>query len=162
MFVVKWIVVVLLLVALVLVGAGQAGLLKGHAPTNLGVRDGRLLPPSRTPNSVSSQARLYPDHPMHGQAAIRPLPVKGSGPATLARIKEIVAGMDGSEVVESETGYLYVRFTTPVLKFVDDAEFWYDRAENAIQVRSASRLGSKDFGTNRSRIEAIRQRLTAQ
>ena len=162
MFIVKWFVVVLLVVAVVLVGAGQAGLLKGHAPANLGVRDGRLLPPSNTPNSVSSQAVLYPGHPMRGQAAIRPLPVKGSGPATLARIREIIAGMGGSEVVRSEPGYLYVRFTTPVLKFVDDAEFWYDRAGDTIQVRSASRLGSKDFGTNRSRIETIRQQLTAQ
>jgi uncharacterized protein (DUF1499 family) len=41
---------------------------------------------------------------------------------------------------------------------VDDAEFWLDPAAGVIQVRSASRLGSKDFGVNRKRIEAIRSR----
>jgi uncharacterized protein (DUF1499 family) len=65
----------------------------------------------------------------------------------------------GAEVVKSEPDYLYAQFTTPVMKFVDDVEFWFDPATQAIQVRSASRLGSKDFGTNRSRVEAIRRRL---
>ena len=67
----------------------------------------------------------------------------------------------GAEVVKSEPDYLYAQFTTPVMKFVDDVEFWYDPAEQAIEVRSASRLGSKYFGTNRDRIEAIRRRLAA-
>ena len=58
MLIVKSILVVLVLVALVAVGAGQAGLLRGRDPTELGVRDGRLRPPSSTPNSVSSQAAL--------------------------------------------------------------------------------------------------------
>ena len=42
---------------------GQLGFLRGRAPTDLGVRDGLLKQPALTPNSVSSQAHLYPDHP---------------------------------------------------------------------------------------------------
>ncbi len=34
--------------------AGQAGWLAGTMPSDLGVRDGRLKPPSLTRNSVSS------------------------------------------------------------------------------------------------------------
>ena len=45
------------------------------------------------------------------------------------------------------------------MKFVDDAEFWFDPANSVVQVRSASRIGRKDFGVNRARIEAIRQAL---
>jgi hypothetical protein len=54
--------------------------------------------------------------------------------------------------------YLGVEFITRWLRFVDDSEFWLDPANNAIQVRSSSRLGSRDFGVNRARIEAIRAR----
>lgn len=160
MFVVKWFVVVLLVVALAAIAVGQAGMLKGHEPTNLGVHDGRLQPPSTTPNSVSSQAVLYLDHTMRAYASVEPYRLKGTGPATIAKLKGIVEEM-GGEVVKSEPDYLYVQFTTPVMKFVDDAEFWFNPAARVIEVRSASRLGSKDFGVNRDRIEAIRRRLAA-
>jgi uncharacterized protein (DUF1499 family) len=35
-------------------------------------------------------------------------------------------------------------------------EFWLNPALGVIEVRSASRLGREDFGTNRQRIERIR------
>ena len=54
-----------------------------------------------------------------------------------------------------------MQFTTKMMKFVDDAEFWFDPRANVVQVRSASRLGRQDFGVNRARIEAIRARLEA-
>ena len=53
----------ILVLALVLV---QLGVLGGSRPADLGVSKGRLKPPSPTPNSVSSQAGLYPDHPLLG------------------------------------------------------------------------------------------------
>jgi len=165
MFFIKWLViwfVVAILVLIVLaVAAGQLGFLQGTAPNDLGVRDGKLKPPSSTENSVSSQAALYPDHPERIYADIAPLALKGDGPATLARIKGIVEGMDGAKVVKSEPGYLYAQFTTKLMKYVDDVEFWFDPAANAIQVRSASRVGRGDMGVNRKRIEAVRSALAA-
>lgn len=155
----SWLVIIIALLALLTVAAGQLGWLQGTPPGDLGVREGRLKPPSMTENSVSSQAALYPEHPLRGYAAIAPLPVKGDGPATLARIKAVVESMAGARVVKSDPDYLYVQFTTPLMKFVDDAEFWFDPANNVIQVRSASRVGRKDFGVNRKRIEAVRARL---
>lgn len=166
MFVIKWLVIwslVAILVLIVLaVAAGHLGFLQGTAPEDLGVRDGRLKPPSTTENSVSSQAALYPDHPQRGYADIAPLPLKGDGPATMARIKAIVEGMEGAKVVKSEPGYLYAQFTTKLMKYVDDVEFWFDPAANAIQVRSASRVGRGDMGVNRKRIEAVRAALEAR
>jgi uncharacterized protein (DUF1499 family) len=141
--------------------AGQLGALRGHAPGDLGVRDGRLKPPSKTPNSVSSQAALWPGHPQLEYARIAPLPARGDAAATMARLQAIVDGWPGASVVTATPDYLYVRFETRVLKFVDDAEFWFDPAAQAVQVRSASRIGRKDFGVNRDRIEAIRVRLAA-
>src|SRR5438093_230261 len=141
----------------------SAGLPARHGAQRPGcARPGKLKPPSSTENSVSSQAALYPDHPQRSYADIAPLALKGDGPATLARIKAIVEGMDGAKVVKSEPGYLYAQFTTQLMKYVDDVEFWFDPAANAIQVRSASRVGRGDMGVNRKRIEAVRAALQAR
>jgi uncharacterized protein (DUF1499 family) len=155
MIIVKWFVIVVVLLIVVAIAAGQLGFLQGTAPADLGVRDGKLKPPSLTENSVTSQAALYPDHPQRKYADIAPLPVKGEGPATIAQIRAIVEGM-GAKVVKSEPGYLYTQFTTRLMKYVDDVEFWFDPKANVIQVRSASRVGRGDLGVNRKRIEAVR------
>ena len=73
MLIIKWFVILVLLLIVVAVAAGQLGLLQGTAPTDLGVRDGKLKPPSMTENSVTSQAALYPDHPQRKYADIAPL-----------------------------------------------------------------------------------------
>ena len=159
MLIVKWFVIVIVLLVVVALAAGQLGFLQGTPPADLGVRNGKLKPPSMTENSVTSQAALYPDHPQRKYADIAPLALKGDGPATLAKIKAIVDGMEGAQVVKSEPGYLYAQFTTKLMKYVDDAEFWFDPAANVIQVRSASRVGRGDLGVNRKRIEAVRAAL---
>jgi uncharacterized protein (DUF1499 family) len=159
MAIVKWLLIIIVLAAAAGVLAGRLGLLKGKPPSDLGVHQGRLKPPSRTPNSVSSQADLYPDHPQRAYASIAPLQLKGNAATTLDHIEAIIRGMDGGEVVKKEPGYIYAQFTTPLMKYVDDAEFWFDPVEGVIQVRSASRLGSGDFGVNRKRIEFIRKKL---
>lgn len=160
MFILKWLLwaVVALVGALLL--AGRLGLLQGREPA-LGVRDGRLKPPSKTPNSVTSQASLHPDHPMRTRAEIAPLPASGGGPATIARIKAIAETMPGARVVKSEPDYLYLQYTSRLMRFVDDTEFWFDPAAQVVQVRSSSRVGHGDRGVNRERIEHIRARLAA-
>jgi uncharacterized protein (DUF1499 family) len=159
--VLKWILYVAIgLLALTLLAA-QVGMFKGQMPADLGVRDGRLKAPSNTSNSVSSQADLWAGHPMQADARISPLPLKGDGPATIARLRDIVTAMPGAQVVDARADYLYVQFTTRLMKYVDDAEFWFDPAAGVVQVRSASRVGRKDFGVNRARIESIRQALSA-
>lgn len=147
----------LAVVALLL--AARFGAFAGRMPDNLGVREGKLKPPSRTPNSVSSQADLWPDAPDY--ARIAPLPLQGDGKATLARIAALVEDLPGAYIVERREDYLYAQFTTALMRYVDDVEFWVDPAAGVVQVRSASRLGSKDFGVNRARIESIRARLAA-
>lgn len=162
MLILKWLLILLSVLVAAAIAAGQMGLLKGQVPTDLGVHGDRLKSPSLTENSVSSQAALYPDHPQRQYAEISPLALRGDGPATIARLKTVVAAMSGARVVKDEPGYLYAQYTTPVLKFVDDVEFWFDPGTQAIQVRSASRIGRRDMGVNRQRIEAVRQALAAQ
>lgn len=147
------------LVALVVI-AGQAGLLGGQRP-ELGVVDGRLQPPSSTRNSVSSQTHLHPGHPQAAYAAVEPLPLKAAGTAASLRVLVgVLQAIPGVTVVAQKDNYLRAQAQTRWLKFVDDLEFWIDPHTSPqtarIEVRSASRLGRKDFGVNRARLEAIR------
>jgi len=157
----KWLLIVLLVLPLLLLLVGQQGGLRGTAPSNLGLLEGKFKPPSKTSNSVSSQADLWPDHPLRDAARIAPLAAPAGGAQTLARLQTLVQAMPGAKVVKAEPGYFYATFTSRWLKFTDDVEFWWDEAAGVVQVRSASRLGEKDLGVNRARIEAIRVQLAA-
>ena len=87
--------------------------------------------------------------------------MRGDGLATIAQLATVIEAMDGARIVERRPDYLYAQFTTQLMRFVDDVEFWFDPAAGVIQVRSASRVGHGDLGVNRARIEAIRERLAA-
>ena len=112
-------------------------------PDNLGVRDGRLAPCKRSPNCVCSQA-----DPSDGEHYIAP--IRGS----LAAARDAVRGMPRTTIVEEKPNYLYAEFRSRLLGYVDDVEFFFDG--QALQVRSCSRLGRRDFGVNRKRVEALR------
>jgi uncharacterized protein (DUF1499 family) len=112
-------------------------------PDNLGVRDGRLAPCKRSPNCVSSQT-----HPSDLEHYV--VPLHGS----MAAARDAVRAMPRTTIVEEKENYLYAEFRTKLLGYVDDVEFFFDG--QVIQVRSCSRLGRRDFGVNRKRVEALR------
>ena len=116
-------------------------------PGNLGVRDGRLAPCRRTPNCVSSQA-----DPSDREHYIAPLG------ATIAQVRDVVESLPRTRVISSNASYLHAEFRSKLLGYVDDVEFFFDGKET--QVRSASRLGRRDFGVNRARVEQIRRLVT--
>ena len=120
----------------------------GKRPNNLGVKDGKLAPCPGTPNCVNSQS----DSP---QSKIKPLPA-----VAIAALKKVIEGMEGAKIIEQTDNYLYAEFKTKLMGFVDDVEFYLDKNENVVHVRSASRLGKSDLGVNRQRIELIREKLT--
>lgn len=150
-----------IVLASLLILAGQWGLLKGKTPQDLGVHDGKLKPPSKTENSVSSQASLYPEHPMQAYADIAPIGFSGDAGVAWTKLQKAVATLPRTSIITRTNGYLYVQCTTLLLRFTDDVEFVLDAANSVIHVRSASRLGRKDFGVNRKRIEAIRASFNA-
>ena len=150
---------VFLILPLLLLAAGQFGLLKGRPPAEPGLREGKLKPPSRTQNSVSSQAALWPDGEYAvAYATIEPIAFTQDSALAMNRLRDVLAGWPGARIVENNPDYIAVQFETRWLRFVDDAEFLLDSSARVIHVRSASRLGRKDFGANRARIEAIRRR----
>jgi uncharacterized protein (DUF1499 family) len=142
----------LLVAAVALLAAGQLGWLAGERPTNLGVREGRLAPVPPTPNAVSSQSQDEAHR-------VEPLRYAGDGAAAFARLRDLVAGWPGVTVVAEAPGYLHAEFRTKWLRFVDDLELLLDPAAGVVHVRSASRLGHSDLGTNRRRVEAIRRQF---
>jgi uncharacterized protein (DUF1499 family) len=118
-------------------------------PDNLGVRDGRLAPCKRSPNCVSSQADPA-DHE-HYVA-----PILGS----IAAARSAVDSLPRTRVIAAEENYLYAEFRTRLLRYVDDVELYFDG--RVLQVRSCSRLGRRDFGVNRKRVEDLRALIEAR
>jgi uncharacterized protein (DUF1499 family) len=159
MKVIWWIAIAIIGIALALVIAGQLGLLRGSVPQDLGVKDGKLKPPARTPNSVSSQADLYSDNPQATYARIDALHYNGDGRAAFAKLAKLLAAQDRTVIVRQTDDYLYAQCTTALLRFTDDVEFWLNPDKQQIEVRSASRVGRKDFNVNRERVEALRSQL---
>jgi uncharacterized protein (DUF1499 family) len=113
-------------------------------PANLGVKDGRLAPCKTTPNCVSSQSSPYDaEHyiaPIHGD---------------FSRAREAVQGMPRTTLISTAQSYLYAECRSRLLRYVDDLELYFDGT--VIHVRSASRLGRRDFGVNRRRVEELRR-----
>lgn len=150
----------LLLAVLLLVAGAAAGvalhtaltpgdtMFAGKRPQNLGYANGRLAPCKTTPNCVSSQA-----DPRDEQHYIAPIAVKGDA---MSAIRKAVESQPRTTIVQAEPGYLYAEFKSKLMGFVDDVEFLVDPAKGVVHVRSASRLGRRDFGVNRERIERLR------
>lgn len=112
-------------------------------PDSLGVREGRLAPCKRSPNCVCSQAS-----PADLEHYIAPL--HGS----MAAVRRAVESFPRATIIEARGDYLYAEFRSALLRYVDDVEFFFDG--QVIQVRSCSRLGRRDFGVNRKRVERLR------
>lgn len=127
----------------------------GSRPKNLGVNAGKLKPCPNKPNCVSSQVETADKH------YIAPMAFSGSASAALARVKKIIASMERTQIINEAPNYLYAEFKTKLMGYVDDVEFYADENAHLMHVRSASRLGYRDFNVNRERIEAIRKQFSA-
>ena len=73
-------------------------------------------------------------------------------------MRKAVESLPRTTVISAAPNYLYAEFRSKLLGYVDDVEFFYDGS--AIQVRSASRLGRRDFNANRNRVEQLRVLIT--
>jgi uncharacterized protein (DUF1499 family) len=123
-------------------------------PDNLGVTNGKLAACKRTPNCVSSQADAA-----DAEHYIPPIPFRGNA---MQAIRDTVLSLPDTTIIRDDASYLYAEFRTRFLRYVDDVEFFYDAAAAVIHVRSASRLGRRDFGANRKRVEQLRSLILAR
>ena len=111
-----------------------------------------LAPCPNKPNCVSS---LAPD------ADHRTEPFRLTGGKGWAAVREAVAAMPRTQIVDERPGYLHAECRSRIFRFVDDLELMSNRAGDRVDVRSASRVGYGDWGVNRARVEALREALVA-
>ena len=122
----------------------------GTAPSNIGVHNAHLQASPSSPNCVSSQATDSP----HQIAA---LPLTGDPAYSRQRLLTLLASQPRVTVVSAQEHYIHAEFASRMLRFVDDVEFLL--GPQAIEVRSASRVGHSDLGVNRARVEQLREQL---
>lgn len=122
----------------------------GSYPTDLGVNNGRLKSCPGSPNCVNSQADI-----VDKTHSIAPIDYTGTVERAYDTVVSIVQTFENSAITEKNENYLRVTFTSPLMGFVDDVEFYFSE-ESVIHLRSAARKGYSDFGVNRRRIETIR------
>lgn len=105
-----------------------------------------------SPNCVSSLARSESHR-------VEPISYRGPAAVAFAALRKIIEDHRGTRVIEASDVYLHAEFQTRWLKFTDDFEAVLDEAASVIHVRSASRVGYWDLGTNRRRVETIREAM---
>ncbi len=115
----------------------------------------RLAPCPRNPNCVSTQA------PEGSSKRMDPIPYTGSLADARQRMLQVLRDHPRTRIVQEEPGYLKAECRSRVFRFVDDVELLFDDGAKRIHFRSASRLGRKDFGVNRERMERIRAAFLA-
>ena len=120
-------------------------------PDDLGLQNGVLKPCPSTPNCVCSESHSQSDK----QHFIEP--IKGNV-QTWTKLKQTMIEQGGAIQTESND-YMHITFNTPVFHYVDDVEARFDKENNLIHIRSASRIGSSDFGVNRKRMASIKKAL---
>lgn len=127
----------------------------GKPPVDRGVRNGSLLPCPASDNCVCSMAE-------DDNYFVSPLIYQGPRDRAMATMKTVISEMENTALREETVDYLYVEFTSKLIRFVDDVEFFFPENESHIHVRSASRLGYSDLGVNRKRVEEIRLLFSQQ
>lgn len=110
----------------------------------IGVVQGKLRDCPGTPNCVCTEANRKDQKIARVQLADE---------KDFQRIEEILIGQMGGRLEKKTADYLHVEFTSKLLGFVDDFEVLWDRENQQLQIRSASRIGRSDLGANRKRIQ---------
>jgi len=124
----------------------------------LGVNNDQLMPCPESPNCVNSQQTADDAH------LIAPIDFIGTRQQAQAKLLHVLTDAERANIVVVEDNYIRVEFTSKIMRFVDDVEFYFPSTSSdhiIIQVRSASRIGHSDFGVNRERIEQIRNKVNS-
>ena len=139
---------ILLAILMLIAVAFSAIYFQNSRAPELGVVSGKLMELGSRPNSVASQTA-------DEQKRVLPLAMKESAEATHKAIKAAIKQYGGAEIITETSDYIYAVFTTPLMKYHDDVEFYIDSIAQQVHFRSSSRAGYSDRGLNRQRYEAL-------
>lgn len=148
---VRWIVA---LIVVLFVGFFVYVNISNKLPEGLGLTDGELMPCPSSPNCVSTQAS--PDDVEH---YAEPIIYTGDRMKTQLLIESFILNNGNAHLVSSTLGYVHFEVKSPLVGYIDDVEFYLPAADSVVHVRSASRVGYSDFGTNRERVRQIQSLL---
>ena len=101
------------------------------------------------PNCVNSDSG-------QGSQAIEPLRATRS---QWQGLQDWIGEQQDWSIVEDQGNFLQFTAVTPMMRFRDDIQLLFKPELEPIQLRSSSRLGISDMGTNRKRVELLRQQL---
>jgi uncharacterized protein (DUF1499 family) len=144
---------ILILGALVVgaVLAGQFGAFTGVKPE--GIRPRPISEAGCSPGTMNCVSSL--DNTSSSQPFSALNFKRGSLPAHIELVKSIMDKHFSAKLSQETPDYLHFEVTTPIMKYVDDVEFFFLPNEQLIQLRSASRLGKSDFNANYKRLLKI-------
>lgn len=106
---------------------------------------------SSKPNCVSTQ-ELRSDYQVAPFELI-------SESTTINEIEQVALTLKRTKTVNKTDERLHLESTSLVFRFVDDLHIVKQGSQ--LQVRSKSRVGYSDFGVNKNRVEALREKLIA-
>lgn len=140
----------------ILLGAAMACALTACGMGGVNVRTpSGWLPDCQWPHCVSSLAS-------EDKHYVKPIPYTGSREGARRAMIQVIEDMENAVIAEQrEAGYVRAEFTVGVAKYVDDVQLLFPEDKKLIHIRSSSRIGYYDFGTNRRRVEDIRKRFEA-
>lgn len=148
---VRWIVA---LIVVLFVGFFVYVNISNKLPEGLGLTDGELMPCPSSPNCVSTQAS-----PEDVEHYAEPIVYTGDRMKTQLLIESFILNNGNAHLVSSKLGYVHFEVKSPLVGYIDDVEFYLPAADSVVHVRSASRVGYSDFGTNRERVRQIQSLL---
>ena len=117
----------------------------------VGLKEGRFYPCAKNA-CVSTMANKDNE-----KRYIEPIKYNISMAEAKSKIKQIIESLKRTQLLEDNGDYLRFQFTTGLFRFKDDVEFLFNDNDKVIHFRSQSRLGGYDYGTNRNRMEKIRE-----
>ncbi len=119
-----------------------------HSAPSLGLSQGKLKPCPDTPNCICSENNPVYAWPLNNHDSDH----------TWSVLQKIISAQGGRIIDKTDT-YLRAEFYSKWLGFIDDLEARFDKQQQVIHLRSASRTGYYDFGVNRKRVEVIKEKM---
>jgi len=126
---------------------------QSNKKTPPGLSNNQLQHCPNTPNCLNSE---FPDDSSHYIDAL------GYENKTIDEIRNIIRSSiesTGGSIINIQENYIAATYTSKLFRYVDDFETRIDHENTLIHFRSASRVGKSDFGANKKRILAIKNKI---
>ncbi len=124
---------------------------QSERPQKLGIHGAQLYPCSEKPHCRSSYSAQKDE-----KHYIKPLRMIESKELAYKKIQGILSKYKSAKIIKMDPSYIHAEFTSSIFKFIDDIEFHFVWEKKMIHIKSSSRIGYWDLGSNKKRIEEIK------